>query len=66
MNRVVAETEVMHCVKYYLRDTMMKCPNDYYRKRRADVLVAAREVLVAPCYEVLVENIEEMEAKENA
>lgn len=65
MNRVVAETEVMHCMKYYLRDIRMTCSNDYYRKRRVEVLEAARAVICATCYEALVELIEEMEAEEN-
>lgn len=65
MDKMIARAEVMHCMKYYLRDIRAKCPDDYYRKRRAEVLEAARAVIAAPCYEALAELIEEMEAKEN-
>ena len=66
MNKMIAHGEVLHCMKYYLSDIRTKCPDVYYRKRRVEVLEAAREVVVAPCYEALVELIEEMEAEENA
>ena len=64
MNKMIAHGEVAHCIKYYLRDIRTKCP-DYYRKRKMEVLEAARAVICAPCYEALVELIEEMEAEEN-
>lgn len=63
MNKMIAQGEVAHCMKYYLRDIRTKCPDDYYRKRRVEVLEAARAVVCAPCYEALVQIIEEMEAQ---
>ena len=50
-------------MKYYLHDTRTKCPDEYYRKRRVEVLEAARAIISAPGYEALVELIEEMEAE---
>lgn len=66
MNKMIAYAEVVHCMKWYLRDIRTKCPDDYYRKCRVKVLEAAREVVDAVCYKALVELIEEMEAEENA
>ena len=66
MNRQIAEVEVIHCMKCYLRDIRTKCSDYYYRKRRVEVLEAAREIVNAVRYKVLVNLIEEMEAEENA
>ena len=66
MNKMIAQAEVVHCMKYYLLDIRTKCPDEYYRKRRVEVLEAASAVIDAVCYEALVELIEEMEAGENA
>lgn len=61
--KMIAHGEAAYCMKYYLRDIRTKCSDDYYRKRRVEVLEAARAVICAPCYEALVELIEEMEAE---
>ena len=66
MDKMIAQAQVIHCMKHYLCDIRTKCPDDYYRNRRVEVLEAARAVICAPCYEALVELIEEMEAGENA
>lgn len=62
MYRAIAEIEVIHCMQYYLRNIRTKCP-DYYRKRRVEILDAAREVVDAARYKALVNLIEEMEGK---
>lgn len=64
MNRTAAEVTVVHCMNRYLRDIRRECPYDYYRKMKAEVLEAAREVVDVYCYKTLGKLIEEMEAEE--
>lgn len=61
--KMIAYGEVMHCMRYYLRDIRTKCFDDYYQERKVEVLEAARAVLCAPRYEALVKLIEKMEAE---
>lgn len=64
MNKMIAYTETVHCMKCYLRDIRTKCPYDYYRKRRVEVLEVASKVVDAVHCKVLEKLIEEMEAEE--
>lgn len=66
MNRVKAEIEVMHCMKYYLQGIRRTCTKAYYQNTKVEVLEAAREIVDVVNYKVLVNFIEEMEAEENA
>lgn len=59
-------TEVIHCMWYYLHDIWGSCSSDYYRKRKAEVLEAAREMLDAVSYKALLRAVEEMEEDRNA
>lgn len=53
-------------MKCYLRDTLAGCSEDYYQERKAEVLLAAREVVDAPSYKALLIMVKNMEGRENA
>lgn len=55
--------EVLHCMTFYLSQIHSSCPGEYYRKRKAQVLAAAREALDAVGYDVMLTAVEEMEAQ---
>lgn len=66
MIKTNAYIEVIHCMKFYLRDILISCPEDYYRKRKSKVLSAAKEVLDEASYKALLIIVENMEGGENA